>query len=392
MSEKRDYYEVLEIPRTANEEDIKKAFRRLALQYHPDRNREAGATERFKEINEAYQVLSDSESRARYDRFGHQGVNGNAGNGFEGFSDFGGFGDIFESFFGGASGTRVRRGRDVELALSISFREAIFGSNRETDVMRREICSRCNGSRGEPGSQKTTCQTCNGSGKVRRAQRTLFGNFEQIGECSTCRGIGTRVDRACNQCNATGVANNRRKISIDIPAGVDDGNRIVMRGHGDVGELGGQAGDLYVRVQIEPDRVFTRSGNDVLIRAELNVVTAMLGGEITVPTLEGDKTVTIEPGVQTGNQSVLTGLGVPRLRNDGPRGDQIIQFAVVTPRSLTTEQKDLVRQLGDTMRATDGRALDPVIVENDVTYGARSAQNGSENGIWSWLKGAFSGQ
>ena len=389
MSDKRDYYEVLELPRTANDEDIKKAFRRKALQFHPDRNKETGATERFKEINEAYQVLSDSESRARYDRFGHQGVNGNAGRGFEGFSDFGGFGDIFESFFGGATGTRMRRGQDVELTLEISFRDAIFGTSREASVMRREICSRCNGSRGEPGSNKITCLACAGTGKVRRAQRTLFGNFEQISECTTCRGIGTRVDRPCVQCNASGVSDNRRKISIDIPAGVDDGTRIVMRGHGDVGEQGGQSGDLYVRVMVEPDRVFTRSGNDVLIRAELNVVSAMLGGIITVPTLEGDQEVRVAPGVQTGHQIVLQGLGVPRLRNDGPRGDQIIQVAVITPRSLTLEQKDLVRKLGDTMRATDDRALDPVIVENDISYGSRTARDGDDGGIWSWLKGAF---
>ena len=391
MSDKRDYYEVLDIPRTANEEDIKKAFRRMALQYHPDRNREDGATERFKEINEAYQVLSDPESRARYDRFGHQGVNGNGSRGFEGFSDFGGFGDIFESFFGGAAGTRVRRGRDIELGLSISFRDAIFGTSRDTHVSRREICSRCNGTRGEPGSTTTTCQTCNGSGKVRRAQRTLFGNFEQISECPTCRGVGTRVDRACSQCNAIGVSNSRRKISIDIPPGVDDGTRIVMRGYGDVGELGGPSGDLYVRVRVEPDRVFTRSGNDVLIRAELNIVSAMLGGLITIPTLEGDTEIRVEPGIQTGQHKVLRGLGVPRLRNDGPRGDQIVQFAVVTPRSLTDEQKKLVHQLGDTMRATDDRALDPVIVENDISYGSHSSQDENDSGIWSWLKGAFTG-
>ena len=390
MSDKRDYYQVLEVPRTANEEDIKKAFRRKALEYHPDRNRDEGATERFKEINEAYQVLSDPESKARYDRFGHRGVNGNAGQGFEGFSDFGGFGDIFESFFGGASATRTRRGRDVELALTVSFREAIFGTTRETEIVRREVCSRCNGTRGEPGSSTHTCQTCNGNGKVRRAQRTLFGNFEQISECPTCRGVGTRVERECLRCSAVGVANNRRKISIDIPPGVDDGTRIVMRGHGDVAEYGGTAGDLYVRVHVEHDRVFSRNVNDVVIRAELNVVSAMLGGTITVPTLEGDKEVEIEPGVQTGHQIVMRGLGVPRLRNDGPRGDQIVQIAVVTPRSLTAQQKKIVKQLGDTMRATDDRALDPVIVENEVSYGSHA--NDSNDGIWSWLKGAFTGQ
>ncbi len=389
MSTKRDYYEVLEIPRNANEEDIKKAFRRKALQYHPDRNREEGATERFKEINEAYQVLSDPESRGRYDHFGHQGVNGNGGRGFEGFGDFGGFGDIFESFFGGASATRSRRGHDVELALNISFRESIFGTARETEIMRREVCSRCNGSRGEPGTSTHTCRTCNGAGKVRRAQRTLFGSFEQISECPTCRGIGTRVEKECTRCNGSGASNNRRKISIDIPAGVDDGTRIVMRGHGDVGEFGGGAGDLYVRVQVEPDRVFSRSGNDVLIRAELNVVSAMLGGKITVPTLEGDKEVDVAPGVQTGQQIVLSGLGVPRLRKDGPRGDQVVQIAVITPRSLTSQQKKLVKELGDMMLMTDARALDPVIVENEVTYGSRTGDSG--NGIWSWLKGAFTG-
>ena len=387
MSDKRDYYEVLEIPRTANEEDIKKAFRRKALQYHPDRNREEGATERFKEINEAYQILIDPETRSRYDRFGHQGVNGQAGRGFEGFNDFGGFGDIFESFFGGAAGTRNRRGRDLELALSVSFRDAIFGSSRETELMRREICSRCSGTRGEPGSETYTCHTCNGSGNVRRAQRTLFGNFEQISECSTCRGTGKKVERACTQCNATGVANRRRKISIDIPPGVDDGTRIVMRGQGDVGESGGLPGDLYVRVHVEPDRVFTRSGNDVLIRAELNIVSAMLGGIITVPTLEGDKEIRIQPGVQTGHQEVLRGLGVPRLRNDGPRGDQIVQIAVITPRSLTQKQKTLVRELGETMRETDERALDPIIVQNEISHGNQN----TDDSIWSWLKGAFTG-
>jgi molecular chaperone DnaJ len=201
--------------------------------------------------------------------------------------------------------------------------------------------------------------------------------------------MGTEVERACLQCNATGVASNRRKISIDIPAGVDDGTRIVMRGQGDVGELGGQPGDLYVRVHVESDRVFTRSGNDVLIRAELNIVSAMLGGMITVPTLEGDKEVRIEPGVQTGKHIVLRGLGVPRLRNDGPRGDQIVQIAVVTPRSLTEDQRKLVRELGDSMLATDDRALDPIIVENDTSYGSSSDASG--NGIWSWLKGAFTG-
>ncbi len=387
MAAKRDYYEVLGVPRTANDEDIKKAFRNKAMEYHPDRNREAGATEKFKEINEAYQTLSDPDARTRYDRFGHQGVNGAGGSGFEGFSDFGGFGDIFESFFGGASSTRETRGRDLEYVMSVSFKDAVFGAARDASIRRREICGRCSGSRGEPGSNTATCVTCGGTGRVRRVQKTLFGNFEQITECASCRGIGKTIDKPCIECRAAGVADATRKISIDIPAGVDDGTRIVMRGHGDVGDSGTNPGDLYVRVHVEPDRIYTRIGDDVLIRVELNVVNAMLGATITIPTLEGEREIEVAPGTQTGHHIRLTGLGIPRLRNDGPPGDQIVQFEVVTPRSLTLRQRELVEELGNAMLETDERALDPLIVENEP--GNRGGDEGNGSGIWDFVKGAF---
>ncbi len=388
MSEKRDYYEVLDVPRNANDEEIKKAFRRQALRYHPDRNRNDGASDRFKEINEAYQVLSDSEARSRYNQFGHAGVNGNRGRGFEGFSDFGGFGDIFESFFGGAAGTRTRRGSDLEVVLDVPFRDAVFGVALETDIRRKETCSRCDGQRGEPGTGVSVCETCGGSGQVRRAQRTLFGSFEQITGCPTCQGVGNMVSDPCSRCRASGVISMARKVAINVPQGVDDGTRIVMRGHGDVGEMGGENGDLYVRIRVEPDPIFTRRGNDVYIRAELHVVSAILGGEITVPTLEGEREITIPAGVQTGQQMFLSEMGVPVLRGNGVRGDQIVQIAVVTPRNLSSEQEHIIREFADVVLAEDRRALDPVIVRNDLSGDMRGDRNG---GIWGWLKDAFIG-
>ncbi len=388
MSEKRDYYEVLEVPRNANDEEIKKAFRRLALRYHPDRNRNEGAADRFKEINEAYQVLSDSEARARYNQFGHAGVNGNRGHGFEGFADFGGFGDIFESFFGGAAGTRTQRGSDLEVVLDVSFRDAVFGVTLETDIRRKETCSRCDGNRGEPGTAASTCRICRGSGQVRRAQRTLFGNFEQIMGCPECLGVGKVVSNPCTRCKASGVLSVTRKVSINVPQGVDDGTRIVMRGHGDVGEVGGDSGDLYVRIRVEPDPIFTRRGNDIYIRAELHVVSAILGGKITVPTLDGEREINIPAGVQTGQHLFLPELGVPVLRGNGIRGDQIVQIAVVTPRNLTSAQERIIRKFADAVVAKDRSALDPVIVRNDLSGNAKNERVG---GIWGWLKDAFIG-
>ncbi len=388
MSDKRDYYEVLELPRTANEEEIKKAFRRLALKYHPDRNREADAAERFKEINEAYQILNDQETRARYDRFGHAGVNGGNGRGFDGFDDFGGFGDIFESFFGGASARHNTRGNDLEIALNISFRESVVGATREINVRRQEKCSRCNGSCGEPGTRTTTCRNCNGAGQVRRSQRTMFGNFEQVSTCHTCRGVGSTIDEACRKCKGKGTLVTDRKVAINLPSGIDDGTRIVMRRHGDAGELDGEPGDLYVRIRVKPDPIFTRHGNDIHIRVELHAVTAMLGGTIKVPTLEGEHELEIPSGVQTGHKFYFSKLGAPELRGNAQRGDQIVQIAVVTPRVLTPRQKKIVHELADSWLTEDETALDPIIVRNDSRPEAR---NTNSNGMWGWIKDAFAG-
>ena len=388
MPEKRDYYEVLGIPRTANGEEIKKAFRRLAMKYHPDRNREDDATERFKEVNEAYQVLNDPDTRAKYDQFGHVGVGGNHGRGFDGFADFGGFGDIFESFFGGATRTRASRGNDLEIPLDVSFRNAVFGVNTQVDIRRKEQCARCNGTRGEPGTSVNVCETCQGSGQVTRSQRTMFGSFQQVSTCPTCFGVGNTVQEPCIKCRGAGTLTVTRRVSIDVPNGVDDGTRIVMRGQGDVGEMGGGAGDLYVRIRVEPDPVFIRRGNDIYMRAELNIVTATLGGKITVPTLNGEHEIDIPAGVQTGRQFLLRSMGVPALRDRDARGDQIVQIAVSTPRNLTPQQENLVRELADSLLEEDETALDPVIVRNDRKSNETSSQG---NGLWGWLKEAFIG-
>ena len=386
MPEKRDYYEVLGIPRTANGEEIKKAFRRLAMKYHPDRNRQEDAAERFKEVNEAYQALNDPDTRAQYDRFGHVGLGSNSGRGFDGFTDFGGFGDIFESFFGGTTRTRARRGNDLEIALDVSFRDAVFGVYSQVDIRRKEQCSRCNGTRGEPGTSVNVCETCQGAGQVTRSQRTVFGSFQQVSSCPTCFGAGNTVQEACTKCNAVGTLTVVRRVSIDVPRGIDDGTRIVMRGQGDVGEMDGGAGDLYVRIRVEPDPVFTRSGNDIYMRAELNIVTAILGGKIRVPTLNGEHEIDIPAGVQTGQQFILRSMGVPALRDRDTRGDQIVQIAVTIPRDLTSEQQSLVRELADSWLKEDENALDPVIVRNDRKSNETSSQG---NGLWSWLKEAF---
>lgn len=388
MSQKRDYYAVLGVSRTADDEQIKKAFRKSALKYHPDRNREEDAAERFKEVNEAYQVLSDPDARKRYDRYGHAGMNGSNGRGFEGFADFGGFGDIFESFFGGASATRPARGSDIEVVIDVSFRDAVFGTTYETDVRRQETCARCDGTRSEPGSKSSRCSTCDGEGQVSRVQRTVFGSFQQIATCSTCQGIGEVIRDACTECLGSGVLDAMRKIAINIPQGIDDGYRIVMRGQGDVGKYGGNKGDLYVRIRVEPDPVFTRYGNNIYIRTELNIVSAILGGSIVVPTLEGEREVEIPAGVQTGERISISGLGVPALRGNGIRGDQIVQIAVVTPRHLTPEQEGMVRQLGDSWLADDENALDPVIVRDNEIPQDRKESN---SGLWGWLKEAFIG-
>jgi molecular chaperone DnaJ len=350
MAVKRDYYEVLGVPRDASPEDIKKAFRKLAFQYHPDRNRDDGASEKFKEVNEAYEVLSDADKRASYDRFGHSGAEGLFGRGFDGF-DFGGFGDIFEAFFGGTStSTRQtsRRGDDLRYSITLTFEEAAMGCEKEIDINRTEICSTCHGTRSQPGSQPARCTACDGTGQVRRVQRSLFGQFINTSVCNQCHGEGRIITDPCKDCRGFGVQKRKRNILVKIPAGIDDGNGIRLTGEGDTGYRGGSPGNLYVVVSVKKHPFFTREGDDVIYELPINFAQAALGTEVVVPTLHGDNKLKIPAGSQTGRVFKLKSLGIPHLRGRG-NGDQLVVLRVVTPESLSREQRKLFEELGKSL-------------------------------------------
>ncbi|MDP6666461.1 MAG: molecular chaperone DnaJ [Dehalococcoidia bacterium] len=372
---KRDYYEVLGVARNATPEDLKKAFRQQALKYHPDRNKEADAGDRFKEVNEAYQVLSDPQRKTQYDQFGHAGVNGRAGRGFDGFEGFGGFGDIFDSFFGGATRQTSNRGVDLEFQVNISFRDAAFGVARELELNRMERCERCNGRKAEPGTEVVECSTCHGEGRVKRTQRTFFGQFQQVTACPTCQGEGQTVKTACKQCSGQGTERNTRRIEVQIPAGIEHGTRMIIHGEGETGGRGGENGDLYVHVGVERDKTFSRRGNDVLMIAEVNMVMAALGGIISVETLDGTTDFKIKPGTQSGVVSRIRGAGIPYMRGSGRRGDQLVELRVVTPSKLNDRQSELMQELAESFG-----------LEN-VGQGADGGQ-----GIFDRFKDAFRGE
>ena len=350
----RDYYDVLGVSKTDNDEEIRRAFRKMAMQYHPDRNKEAGAEEKFKEINEAYQVLSDSKKRAQYDSFGRAGVGANGGfdRPFDGFDVFGGFGDIFDSFFGDASGRRTReaqRGGDINQRVSLSFEESIFGAERQVNVTRLEKCQRCSGAGNEPGTAINKCPTCRGSGQVRRAQRSIFGQFAQITTCTTCRGAGKVIEKSCNICRGAGQERRERKISVKIPAGVDDGMQVRLTGEGDIGSGGGPAGNLYVHLTVKEHQIFQRDGNDLVYFLPLNVAEAALGVEKYVPTLDGeDEKLKVPQGTQPGAEFRIKGKGVPHL-NLNRRGDLRILVDLKVPSRLNAEQRALLEQLARSM-------------------------------------------
>ncbi|TAK32713.1 MAG: molecular chaperone DnaJ [Chloroflexota bacterium] len=349
---KRDYYEVLGVRREATEEEIKKAFRRLAFQYHPDRNRADDAHEKFKEINEAYEVLSDGQKRSTYDRFGHSGSPNMGGfEGFSGFGGFGGFGDIFESFFGGAS-TSARhgphRGSDLRYDVTIDFEEAVFGCEKEIEIARTEVCSACHGARSEPGSNPARCPNCNGSGEVRRIHQSVFGQFVNVAMCERCQGEGRVITNPCQHCRGTGREERVRRISVRIPAGVDGSSQVRISGEGEAGAAGGPAGNLYVGINVRPHKEFKRQGNQIIYDLPVNFAQAALGDEIEVPTVDGSTTVKIPAGIQSGMVIVLRGKGVPNLRGGG-RGDQLVQVHVVTPHNLTDQQRKLFQDLAKSL-------------------------------------------
>ncbi len=352
---KRDYYEVLGVDRNADASTIKKAFRRLAQKYHPDVNSSPEAEERFKEINEAYQVLSDDQKRAAYDRFGHAAT----GPGGAGFNDFaGGFGDlgsIFEEIFAGFSGgggrgrrRAPRRGADLRVDVRLTFEEAAFGTEKELQVPRMEVCDRCQGSGAEPGTSPQRCATCGGSGEVHRRQHSpLFGTVVTATTCPNCGGSGEVITTPCTKCRGRKRVRVTRRLNVNIPAGVDDGTRIRLAGEGEAGTLGGPPGNLYVVISVEPHEIFQRDGFDIHMELPINFAQAALGATVKVPTLDGgQQELEIPPGTQTGKTFRLRGLGIPRLQRSG-RGDMLVTVRVLTPVNLTDEQRELLRRLGE---------------------------------------------
>ncbi len=344
MSSKRDYYEVLGASRDAGDGELKAAYRKLALKYHPDRNPgDAEAEENFKEAAEAYEVLRDTKKRRIYDQYGHEGLEGAGFSGFGGFEDiFSSFGSIFEDFFGfggsGRSRSRVQRGSDLRYDLKLSFMEAAFGTETEINVEKSELCPSCAGNRCEPGTQPETCSYCGGSGQVSQSQ----GFFTVRTTCPSCRGNGQSIPNPCAHCRGAGQIVAQKKVSVKIPAGVDNGSRLRLTGEGEAGGYGGQPGDLYVFIHVEAHDFFKRDDTDVICQIPISFIQAALGHTITVPTLKGEKELKIPKGAQYGDTYRFRGEGIPSLRY-GNRGDQIIQVVIKTPTHLNRKQEQLLK-------------------------------------------------
>lgn len=352
MADKRDYYEVLGVPKTATEAEIKSAFRKQAKTCHPDLHpgdKEAEA--RFKELNEAAEVLCDADKRAKYDQFGHAAFDPSMGgqNPFEG--GFGGFGfsDIFDQMFGGGFGGSARTasgpvaGNDLRYSLTLTFEEAAFGVKREILIPREEACSACNGSGAKPGTEPVRCTTCGGTGQVRTQQNTILGSFTSMRPCSACHGTGKIIKEPCQSCRGSGRVRKNTRIVVNVPAGIDNGQTISMRGEGEAGKRGGPRGDLYVSITVRPHKLFQRRGYDLYLELPIPFTTAALGGEITVPTLQDPVRYTVPAGTQSGTTFRLREQGVPRLHNQG-RGDMLVTVTIDVPKKLTDEQKHLLEQ------------------------------------------------
>lgn len=351
----RDFYDVLGISRSADQDEIKRAYRRLARKYHPDVNKDPGAEDTFKEINRAYEVLSEPEVRARFDRFGEAGVGGAAAGGFQDMGDVGGFADIFESFFSGFSGgvgqgTRRRgptRGDDLRLDLKLDFKEAVFGGEKEIKISHLETCNTCSGNGAKPGTRPTTCSTCGGSGQVRRATRTPFGSFTQVSACPTCAGTGEVIENRCEVCGGSGQTQETKKLKITVPAGVDNGTRLRVSGEGDTGLRAGPAGDLYVYLFVSEDATFKRDGINILSDLKVSYLQAILGCKLNVETVDGLIELEIPAGTQPGTVLILDNHGVPKLGNPVSRGDHLITVQIDIPTRLKPEERELVEKLAE---------------------------------------------
>jgi molecular chaperone DnaJ len=359
MAEKRDYYEILGVSKDASADTIKKAYRKLAKKYHPDVNPNSKQAEaNFKEVSEAYEVLSDETKKSRYDQFGHAGVdpnfNAGAAGGFGGFSGFGGgfdaggLGDIFETFFGGGFSSSSRRnaphkGANISKNITISFEEAAFGCTKTVEASTVDDCPECNGSGAAKGTTAQTCKTCSGTGQVRYQQRTPFGNMATMRTCESCGGAGKTIETPCKNCSGRGRVRKTKKLDISIPAGIDDGQTVAIRGLGDAGSNGGPRGDLLVSVHIRPHPIFERRGSDCLCEFPITFTQAALGAELEVPTIDGKVKYTIPEGTQSHTVFRLNGKGIPHLHARG-RGDQYVKVVVEVPKNLTEQQKHLLRE------------------------------------------------
>ncbi len=352
MSTKRDYYEVLGVERSAGEDDIRKAYRRLARQYHPDVNKASDAEARFKEVNEAYETLSDREKRANYDRFGHAGAQG-------GMGGFGDFSSIFDEFFGGF-GTRSsarsrmapRRGADLRIDVTLTFEEAVRGLAKDLQITRQEPCARCQASGAEPGTSPLRCPQCNGAGEVQRRQQSVFGTIVTSATCPRCNGAGEIVTTPCTECRGAKTTRITRTLQVDIPAGVDDNTQIRLSNEGEPGLRGGPPGSLFVVLHVQPHALFERREQDIWLSLPINFVQATLGADVEVPTLDGPVKLTIPAGTQHGNTFRMRGKGVPYIRQNG-RGDQYVTVQVVMPQKLSERQRQLLRELGDSLGTPD---------------------------------------
>ena len=345
-----DFYDLLGVSRNADADTLKSAYRRLARKYHPDINKEPGAEEKFKEIGRAYEVLGDPQKRARYDQFGEAGLGGSAG--MPDMGDMGGFADIFETFFGGgaSAGSRQQRrgpqqGDDLRYDLTIDFHQAVFGQEKEIKIPHLETCDGCRGSGSKPGSGPTNCSTCGGAGQVRRATRTPFGNFTQVSDCPTCGGVGQVISDPCGSCGGKGVKQVRKKLRINIPAGVDTGTRLRVSGEGNAGLKGGPSGDLYVFIKVKNHPRLKREGLNILSEINISYLQAILGDTIEVDTVDGPTALTIPSGTQPNATLILDSQGVPKLGNPVARGNHCISVKITIPSRLTDDEKNLLEKL-----------------------------------------------
>ena len=367
MINKRDYYDVLGVNQNADDDELKANYRKLALKYHPDRNpNDKIAEEKFKEASEAYEVLRDSHKRNIYDQFGHQGLEGSGFSGFSGFEDiFSSFGGIFEDFFGFSSGRRSRsraqKGADLRYDLRLSFMEGAFGTETEIDLEKMEVCPSCEGSACEPGTHPETCRQCSGTGQVSRSQ----GFFTVRTTCQLCRGGGQTIPQPCSKCKGAGQITVNKKVAVMIPAGVDTGSRLRLSGEGEAGTYGGPPGDLYVFIHVDPHDFFERNNTDVICQAEITFIQAALGDTITVPTLNGERTLEIKRSTQPGDLFRFRGEGIPSLRSK-KRGDQIVQIVINTPTNLTKKQETLLREFAKIESGKLSKKLKNILKSSDA--------------------------